>query len=227
MVDDKSIKGVVSSPLGISQPASTRPEPKDDNAAVEQQEFLTLLVHQLQHQDPLNPMKNEEFAVQLAQFSSLEQLIQINKKLSDSSSGGGELSSMASFLGHEVVLKDQVVTVAGGKGPNVLLNMPAGAQSGRIDLVGQNGQVMKSYTLEDLEPGRKVIALDGADVETGDYEVRAMIVNAQGQFETLESKITGTVEGFVMDPEPALVVNGRQVSLEEISEVYLGTSSNS
>lgn len=41
-------------------------------------EFLKLLVAQLQHQDPMNPIDNQQFIAQLATFSSLEQLISIN-----------------------------------------------------------------------------------------------------------------------------------------------------
>ena len=54
-------------------------------------EFLKLLVAQLQNQDPLNPLQNEEFVAQLATFSSLEQLISINKavqQLADASPSG-------------------------------------------------------------------------------------------------------------------------------------------
>lgn len=46
------------------------------------EEFLSLLVAQLQNQDPLNPMEGTEFAAQLAQYSSLEQLMQINEGIS-------------------------------------------------------------------------------------------------------------------------------------------------
>jgi flagellar basal-body rod modification protein FlgD len=50
---------------------------------VSSQAFLTLLVQQLRHQDPLNPMENQEFVSQLAQLSSVEQLTQMNSALQD------------------------------------------------------------------------------------------------------------------------------------------------
>lgn len=49
--------------------------------ALGQDAFLTLLVTQMQHQDPTEPMDNSAFIAQLAQFSSLEQLQQMNKSL--------------------------------------------------------------------------------------------------------------------------------------------------
>jgi len=84
MTDDTSGIGgkKALSPLDPSQQkSSTQGSLTGQTGQIGQEEFLNLLVHQLQNQDPLNPMKSEEFAVQLAQFSSLEQLIQINKNL--------------------------------------------------------------------------------------------------------------------------------------------------
>ncbi len=46
------------------------------------QDFLKLFVAQLQYQNPLDPLKNEDFIVQLAQFSSLEELINIREGIS-------------------------------------------------------------------------------------------------------------------------------------------------
>jgi len=50
-----------------------------DNAEDMKTQFMTLLVAQLKNQDPMNPVENQDFVAQLAQFSSLEQLITINE----------------------------------------------------------------------------------------------------------------------------------------------------
>lgn len=59
---------------------------QSESQNVDKNEFLKLLVAQLQYQDPLNPLKSEEFLTQLATFNSLEQLMSINRavtKLAD------------------------------------------------------------------------------------------------------------------------------------------------
>lgn len=194
---------------------------------VSQQEFLMLLVNQLQNQDPLNPMESEEFAVQLAQFSQLEQLISINKKM-DAQGGGGaagnSVGMMAGFLGHEVLLQDQAVSLEGGSGPNLLLDVPDGAQSGRVDFINENGVVAGSMELDSPESGQQVLQIRGANVPDGTYDVRAVFVGPQGQFQEVDAKVTGTVEGFVMEPEPALLINGEPIALENVVEVYKGNS---
>ncbi|MCB0344990.1 MAG: hypothetical protein KDD66_07725 [Bdellovibrionales bacterium] len=200
------------------------------NDTVSQQEFLMLLVNQLQNQDPLNPMESEDFAVQLAQFSQLEQLISINDKLpeagadSGSAGAGNTVGMMAGFLGHEVLLQDQQVSLTAGSGPNLVMNVPDGAVSGRVDFINENGVPAGSMELSDLEPGQQVVSISGADVPDGAYDVRAVFVGPQGQFIDVDARVTGTVEGFVMEPEPALLVDGEPIALENVVEVYKGNS---
>jgi flagellar basal-body rod modification protein FlgD len=72
---------------------------------VSEQQFLQLLVAQLQNQDPLNPMDGTQFVSQLAQFSELEQMIGVNQGVqqlvtdassnSSSSSGSSSASNTA------------------------------------------------------------------------------------------------------------------------------------
>ena len=59
---------------------------------VTQDDFLKLLIAQLQNQDPLQPMDNQQFAAQLATFNSLGQLIEINGKLGALQNGQGAAS---------------------------------------------------------------------------------------------------------------------------------------
>lgn len=219
MSEDTKIQPVPLAP----QPGEQKPaEPKSDE--VGQQEFLQLLVHQLQNQDPLNPLSSEEFAVQLAQFSQLEQLVEINEKIGGSEPETSSLSvnSMASFLGNEVVLPDGEAEMAAGKGPNVLVDFPEGIQSGRIDYIDANGVVAGSKQLDAPTAGRQVISLDQSEIQNGTYSIRVVAVNGSGQFQDIDAKVTGTVEGFIVEPEPALIVNGQQVSINDVEEVQAG-----
>lgn len=78
--------------------------------------FLTLMLQQLQHQDPTEPTDNTEWLSQLAQYSSLEQMTQMNEGLSkcmdyiSSLSGdmsiNSEITQTLSLIGKEVTLKD-------------------------------------------------------------------------------------------------------------------------
>lgn len=194
---------------------------KDSSKEVSQDEFLNLLVHQLQNQDPLNPMDNQEFAVQLAQFSSLGQLTEINQKMEGS--GASSASSLASYLGNEVQFTDNLVRVNKGQGSNLLLDIPAGTESIRVDLLDEQGQVAGSKVVEDFQVGDKqVVSLDDLGVEDGKYGVRAVSVGSSGRFVDLTAKVTGTVEGFQMEPEAKLIVGGEEMAVTEVSAVYRG-----
>jgi flagellar basal-body rod modification protein FlgD len=58
--------------------AKTSSQSSSSPTEINKSDFLELLVAQLKHQDPMNPVDNQQFITQLATFSSLEQLISIN-----------------------------------------------------------------------------------------------------------------------------------------------------
>lgn len=236
MADDNTISGANKIPDFSAVDPSKAPANSvtagEKNTATGQvvgkDDFLKLLVHQLQHQDPLDPMKSEEFAVQLATFSQLEQLIDINKKLDNlpasgtdgtGTAGTDSISTMASFLGYDVALKDQTATVANGEGPKVQVELPEGVRSARIDFVDASGAVVGSKTLDGVTSGKQTYSLSGLDVRNGDYTVKGVAVDPSGRFVDVTPKVVGTVEGFVLDPEPALLVGGQSVKLDDVSEV--------
>ncbi len=76
-----------------------------DSVSAGKEDFLKLFVAQLRNQSPLNPQEGHEFIAQLAQFTSLEQLTNLNTSFSDMLKyqqllGGGELiGKNASYIG--------------------------------------------------------------------------------------------------------------------------------
>ena len=71
---------------------------------------LQLLITQLRHQDPINPVEDKEFIAQLAQFSSLEQMQNLNTTMSDLMLAQQKLTSLAQatqMIGKEVELYTQ------------------------------------------------------------------------------------------------------------------------
>jgi flagellar basal-body rod modification protein FlgD len=71
----------------LSDSSYTKTVDSQGNAKVKKElgkdDFLNLLIAQLKNQDPLNPMKDQEFIAQLATFSSLEQVSNMNKNLEE------------------------------------------------------------------------------------------------------------------------------------------------
>lgn len=78
-----------------------------DSSRLGKDEFLKLLITQLKHQDPVNPVDDKEFIAQLAQFSSLEQMQNLNTNLSDMMMAHQQLTALGQameMIGREVEL---------------------------------------------------------------------------------------------------------------------------
>ncbi len=100
--------------MGTAPVASTTlatPAPLPRSSQLGKQQFLQLLVAQLKNQDPLKPMDDTQFITQLAQFSTLETLQQIQSTL--------ETSLGAQLLDHAMSLLGRTVTATGADGGTI------------------------------------------------------------------------------------------------------------
>jgi flagellar basal-body rod modification protein FlgD len=82
-------------------------------AVMGKDDFLKLLVAQLQHQDPMNPMDDKEFMGQMAQFSTLEQITNVGSQIQNLASSS-DMSRGVALLGHGVTYTTDDDTIASG-----------------------------------------------------------------------------------------------------------------
>jgi len=112
-----------------------------------QNDFLTLMLAQLQAQDPLNPMDNADFVAQLAQFSTVSGLEKINASVEALGSGMSDfrVASAANMLGRHVLVPGSVARADAMGGVHGLVDLPNGATSVVVTFShGRTGELLKS-----------------------------------------------------------------------------------
>lgn len=108
------------------------------------QDFLKILVTQLNNQDPLKPLDNQEFVTQLAQFTSLQQTQELNDKISTLLSIQGSMQSIG-LLGKTVTVDQATGTVTGQVSALDFVNGEP-----RLTLTLASGGAMSDIALSDL-----------------------------------------------------------------------------
>lgn len=100
MAETNAVTGSVQDLIGAAERANRRNVSND----LDKNAFLSLLVTQLRYQDPTNPMDNTAFISQMAQFSSLEQMQNINKTM-ESNGQFAVLAQASGFIGKQVTIQ--------------------------------------------------------------------------------------------------------------------------
>jgi flagellar basal-body rod modification protein FlgD len=176
-----------------------------------------MLIAQLKNQDPLNPVSNDRFAVDLATFSQLEQLIEINSKLEKSADIS---SSITSFLGKTVVLNSTNFTLTNGAlEEGVFVKIEEDFDKLQVNIKNSNGVVVDTKEIKDFSKGRNVLLLDNLKLPDGFYFVEVKGVKG-GVVRELKASPAVTVNGFILGDPPILVGGQREVQLREIKEVW-------
>ena len=133
------------------------------------EDFLKLLTTQLRYQNPLSPEDPKDFVAQLSQFSSLEQLINLNTKLEDSAKNSTALQNSiqlgqgVSLLGKEVKAQGNSITVTGGKAGDMSFILGAASASTKVNIYNSGGTLVRTIDLGGKSAGEVKIDWDGKD----------------------------------------------------------------
>ncbi len=128
-----------------------------------QTQFLTLFTTQLKNQNPLDPVKNEAFVAQLAQFSQLEATTAMKTSMQDlvSSLANDRLLGATSLIGKTVAVPDGPVTVTDSTVSQGVVNLPTGADGIKLQVYNDKGILVRTQIIGAQPVGDFTIAWDG------------------------------------------------------------------
>lgn len=202
-----------------AQPAA----PAKSGGQMGKEEFLQLLVAQMSNQDPLNPAQGSEYVAQLAQFSSVEQLISLNGSIGAQgtslnqivkglngidegqeallkqlqSGGGPSLLSATHLIGRSVEVSGGHAMLENGRsGFDVRLSAPAA--SGTLVIRDSAGKVVRRLEVDALDAGTHRIDWNGHDeadeqLPDGSYTATFTARNAEGKAVSAEAFTRGEI----------------------------------
>src|SRR6056297_2899300 len=157
------------------------------NNTMGKDEFLRLLTVQLEHQNPLSPIKGQEFSSQLAQFSQVEQLENINSGLKSSNEIDLQLTrSITNSLSTTMVGKEakvsgnKVLANQDGTG-EVSFKLQEYADNVKIHINDEQGDRVKTITKKALPGGEHTFSLEesGLDFSSQTYSFEVKATNGE------------------------------------------------
>lgn len=214
--------------MSVSEVYSQASTPtSQDSSVMGKDDFLTLLVAQLQHQDPLNPAESTEFTAQLAQFSSLEQLQNIDASLNGFEVYQSTLNNIQSsgFIGKTVTASGSMLTVSDGTADPIRFDLANDADSVYIQIYDDYGGFVTDIQAGALGAGEQQVVWDGRDangsaVEDGPYTFNVMAMNSDGTVVSSTSYTTGVVSGVDYKTGAThLLIDGHEVPISSVIRV--------
>ncbi len=193
-----------------------------------QEDFMRLLVTQLQYQDPLKPMENTEFISQMSQFSSLDQLYSINSGLQSLTAIQGDINSKqaVSFLGKEVKVTGNKLYMDGdNKTTGMGYQLTDDASEVVIQIFNEDGKLVSRIEPGSQTAGYHTEVWDGKDysgnvMSPGEYTFSVNAKDVNGKEIYIISNIVGVADGVSFENDvPYLTIQGIKMPVSDIEEV--------
>ncbi len=208
---------------GITASESTT----EDKSTLGKNDFLKLLMTQISSQDPLNPMDNEAFVAQLAQFSNLEQLQTANTSLNNllTAQVANNQTTAAALVGKVASYKTDSVGLTSGVPTTINTTLSGAASAVTVTINDANGKTVRTLRMGAYDKGDAQIAWDGRDdggnaLPTGTYSVKVAANDLTGASVAVENKGKGLIEGVSFENGyPELISGGLRISLSNVTEI--------
>ena len=193
------------------------------------QEFLTLFTAQLQNQNPLEPVKNEAFVAQLAQFSQLEALTNMQGSLDKfvTSMSGERMLNSASLIGKKVSVADTPTQLNSAEDMRGHIDLPMGASGVQVSVLDAQGRLVQEMIAGPQMPGSMPLVWDGKDANSkpappGLYRLSATAV-VNGQTSKVPVNTLSTVRSIATNPADGSVSvevdGGKTLLLTDVKRV--------
>jgi flagellar basal-body rod modification protein FlgD len=232
MLDMDIINAAMRNQNQSSEVAAQRRAANDANAKrteLNQEDFLTLMLTQLKHQDPFKPMDPAQQVGQLAQFSSVSGISEMNKQIGTltASLRGNQVLDGAALIGrgviatgNEIYLPDAEEGVA--RGPQGLVNVPTGASSVQLVVKDSAGVLVKTQTLSNTK-GLQAFSWDGttnagAAAEGGGYKIE-VIAKVGDKNVSLTTSVAARVSSVALDP----TTGGLMLDTDSLGEIEMSS----
>lgn len=212
--------------ISPTSPSSSVPGTKSD---LGRNEFLTLLVSQLRNQDPLSPMDATQFATQLAEFSGLEQLIQLNERFQAQADITAMMSisintSLASSLvGRQVLAVGTEVFVPASGEASITVDVNGAGGSATLRLFDANGVEIAVQKVGTVNGGRQTIPLNDLNLASGVYTYQLTVTGADDVTVDVTQYSSGLVDGVLFANGAILLqAGGLLIPLARLIEIEAG-----
>lgn len=207
MSDMGGLQGINLSDIGLNTPLKAEKDKSEKN------EFLQLFVTQLRNQNPLEPRDGAEYLGQLAQFSTLEGIRNMEtafNKIANSLNSNQALQA-SSLVGKNVDVKTENGLYLQGSNVKGSIEIPPYATNVQMDIVNEQGQVVKTVKVNHVEKGEMAFMWDGLDDNgnaqpSGVYRFVAK-ASIHGQEQRIDTYLSANVDSVTINK------NGQPVTL--------------
>jgi flagellar basal-body rod modification protein FlgD len=194
---------------------------------LDKDDFLLLLVAQLKAQDPLKPMDSTQFTAQLAQFSSLEQLYNVNDNLEYLQLYQASLnnSQAVSLIGKSIRAAGNAIAARDGIADPMHFALASDADGVFVSIYDSTGALVRSIEHGGLDAGEQTIQWDGMNndgtkVPDGIYTFEIMAIDENENVVDTTTFTIANVTGITFKNGIVYLVAGtREIPIGDVVEV--------